>query len=56
VVPLPEGYPAPYIMLTMDRSNFPGMPTPSWTYGSLYLYHGHLKDGERDVYEYRTKR
>jgi hypothetical protein len=41
VVPLPEDYPAPYIMLTMDRSNFPGMPTPSWTYGAMYLYHGH---------------
>jgi hypothetical protein len=25
----------------MDRVNFPGMPKPNWTYGALYLYHGH---------------
>ena len=42
VIPLPEGYPAPYIALMMDRANFPGMPKPNWTYGALYLYHGHL--------------
>lgn len=42
VIPLPEGYPAPYIALMMDRVNFPGMPKPNWTYGALYLYHGHL--------------
>jgi hypothetical protein len=41
VVPLPEGYPAPYIALMMDRANFPGMPKQNWTYGALYLYHGH---------------
>ena len=41
VIPLPEGYPAPYISLMMDRVNFPGMPKPNWTYGALYLYHGH---------------
>ncbi|MEQ1827483.1 MAG: hypothetical protein ABL921_16105 [Pirellula sp.] len=41
VIPLPEGYPAPYIALMMDRINFPGMPKPNWTYGALYLYHGH---------------
>lgn len=41
VIPLPEGYPAPYIALMMDRANFPGMPKPNWTYGALYLYHGH---------------
>jgi hypothetical protein len=41
IVPLPEGYPAPYIALMMDRVNFPGMPTRNWTYGALYLYHGH---------------
>ena len=41
VISLPEGYPAPYIALMMDRLNFPGMPTPSWTYGAMYLYHGH---------------
>lgn len=41
VIPLPEGYPAPYIALMMDRVNFPGMPKANWTYGALYLYHGH---------------
>lgn len=41
VIPLPDGYPAPYIALMMDRVNFPGMPKPNWTYGALYLYHGH---------------
>jgi hypothetical protein len=41
VIPLPEGYPAPYIALMMDRANFPGMPKQNWTYGALYLYHGH---------------
>lgn len=41
VIPLPEGYPAPYMALMMDRVNFPGMPKPNWTYGALYLYHGY---------------
>ena len=41
VIPLPAGYPAPYIALMMDRVNFPGMPKQNWTYGALYLYHGH---------------
>ena len=35
---LPEGYPFRYIMLTMDRKNFPGMPEPNWTYGGMYFY------------------
>ncbi|MEX0324000.1 MAG: hypothetical protein AB3N63_17715 [Puniceicoccaceae bacterium] len=39
VIPLPDGYPAPYIALTMDRANYPGLN--GWTYGALYLYHGH---------------
>jgi len=39
VIPLPEGYPAPYIALSMDRVNYPGLK--GWTYGALYLYHGH---------------
>ncbi|MBB5353876.1 hypothetical protein HNR46_004140 [Haloferula luteola] len=42
IVPLPEGYPAPYLLLTFDRANFPGMPLPNWTYGALHLYHGHF--------------
>lgn len=40
VVPLPDGYAAPYLMLTFDRENFPGMEGPNWTYGAMYLYHG----------------
>ncbi|MEM9283365.1 MAG: hypothetical protein AAGA96_16200 [Verrucomicrobiota bacterium] len=40
VIPLPQGYPAPYLSLMMDRVNFPGMPKPNWTYGALYLYYG----------------
>ncbi|MBQ7190694.1 MAG: hypothetical protein IJR99_14895 [Kiritimatiellae bacterium] len=35
---LPEGFPYRYILLTMDRQNFPGMPSPNWTYGAMYLY------------------
>jgi hypothetical protein len=42
VIPLPEGYPTPYIALMMDRVNFPAMPKQNWTYGALYLYHGHV--------------
>ncbi len=41
VIPMPEGYPAPFIALMMDRANFPGMPKPNWTYGAMYLYHGY---------------
>ncbi len=41
VIPMPDGYPAPYIALMMDRVNVPGMPKQNWTYGALYLYHGH---------------
>lgn len=35
---MPEGYPYRYIMLTMDRRNFAGMPEPNWTYGGMYFY------------------
>lgn len=40
VIPLPEGYSAPYIALMMDRLNFPGMKGDNWTYGAMYLYYG----------------
>lgn len=40
LVALPEGYAAPYLMLTFDRANFPGMEGPNWTYGAMYLFHG----------------
>ena len=43
VIPLPDGYPAPYIALMMDRANFPDMPKPNWTYGALYLFHGYIE-------------
>jgi len=43
VIPLSDGYPAPYIALMMDRLNFPGMTGSNWTYGAMYLYHGHTK-------------
>ena len=42
VIPLPDGYPAPYIALSMDRANYPGLD--GWTYGALYLYHGYPTD------------
>ena len=35
---LPDGFPYRCILLTMDRVNFPGMPSPNWTYGGLQLY------------------
>lgn len=38
LVPLPEGYPYPYVLLTMDRPNFPGIKTHNWSYGALYFY------------------
>ena len=34
----PDGCPFKYIMMTMDRQNFPGMPNPNWTYGGVYFY------------------
>ncbi|MDB4358637.1 hypothetical protein N9Z18_00185 [Verrucomicrobiales bacterium] len=46
VIPLPKGYPAPFLALMMDRVNFPGMPKPNWTYGALYLYHGYFPEAE----------
>lgn len=41
VVQLPQGYAFKYVALMMDRFNYPGMTGPNWTYGALYLYHGH---------------
>lgn len=38
IAELPPGYPFRFILLTMDRANFPGMPNPNWTYGGLCLY------------------
>jgi hypothetical protein len=52
LVPLPEGYPSRYLLLTMDRFNFPGIKGPNWSYGALYLYHGYAPDGDVCPYEY----
>lgn len=38
LVPLPEGYPYRYVLLTMDRPNFPGIKNSNWSYGALYFY------------------
>ena len=38
VVPLPEGYPYRYVLLTMDRPNFPQVKGANWSYGALYFY------------------
>ncbi len=37
-IELPDSYTHKYLLLTMDRINFPGMPNPNWTYGELILY------------------
>ena len=29
-----------YLMVTMDRVNFPGIPLPNWTYGKIMVYVG----------------
>ena len=47
VIPLPDGYPAPYISLTMDRVVYPGIG--GWTYGALYLYHGYPIADDQDA-------
>jgi hypothetical protein len=39
IIPLPDGYPASYIALMMDRINYPNMPSQNWTYGAMYLFH-----------------
>ncbi|MDR0572597.1 MAG: hypothetical protein LBG96_00955 [Tannerella sp.] len=44
VVPLPEGYPRRYVLLTMDRPNFPGIKGPTWSYGAMYFYGANPKD------------
>ena len=38
LVETPEGCPCRYLLLTMDRMNFPGIPNPNWTYGEIFLY------------------
>lgn len=43
---LPAGYPYRYLMMTMDRKNFPGMPNPNWTYGAMYFYGANPQSAE----------
>ncbi|MDR1814593.1 MAG: hypothetical protein LBR18_07075, partial [Tannerella sp.] len=38
VVPLPEGYPCRFVLLTMDRPNFTGIKGATWSYGAMYFY------------------
>lgn len=52
VVPLPEGYPYRYVLLTMDRPNFPGVRGPNWSYGALYFYGANPSDISSEKYEY----
>ena len=55
VIPLPEGYPARYIALMMDRLNFSGMKGANWTYGAIYLYHAHPVGGDQLDFEYKSR-
>lgn len=41
VVQLPEGYPFRYVALMMDRYQYPYQVGKHWSYGAVYLYHGH---------------
>ena len=41
VVSVPHGDGTRYIALMMDRSNYPGLKGPHWSYGALYLYYGY---------------
>lgn len=43
LAPLPDGYPYRYVLLTMDRPNFPDTPSPNWSYGALYFYGANIK-------------
>lgn len=51
IVPLPEGFPYRYVLLTMDRPNFPGIQGANWSYGALY-YYGANPDVASAKYEY----
>ncbi|MBH44982.1 MAG: hypothetical protein CMC93_00020 [Flavobacteriaceae bacterium] len=41
IVQLPEGYPMRYVALMMDRYQYPYLVGKHWSYGAVYLYHGH---------------
>lgn len=52
VVPLPAGYPYRYVLLTMDRVNFPEIKGANWSYGALYFYGANPEDISSDKYEF----
>lgn len=52
IVPLPKGYPYRYVLLTMDRPNFPGIKVHNWSYGALYFYGANPEDISTDDYEF----
>lgn len=43
-VELPDNMPYRYLLLTFDRTNFPTIPKPNWTYGELSIYTGVLQN------------
>lgn len=53
VVPLPEGYPHRYVLLTMDRPNFPDIKGSNWSYGALYFYGANPVNISSADYEYK---
>lgn len=52
VVPLPAGYPYRYVLLTMDRPNFPGIKVNNWSYGALYFYGANPENISSPRYEF----
>lgn len=46
VITLPDGYPYKYVLLTMDRVNFPDVKGANWSYGTLYFFGALPPDGE----------
>ena len=52
VVPLPEGYPARYLALMMDRANFPDVAGDTWSYGAMYVYWAFTEDISGPEYEF----
>ena len=46
---MPEGCPYRYLMLTMDRINYPGIPDPNWTYGAIFIYGANLQEKDKET-------
>jgi hypothetical protein len=53
--PLPAGFPHRYMMLTMDRPNFPGVKGKNWSYGALYLFGADTSDISNAPYEFPNR-